>query len=473
MLGLKRGEVKLCEHEKAWDDNATDTIAVLRGIFGDIAVDIQHVGSTAIPTIVAKPIIDIAVGVKSFDDVKPLITALEKSGFYYRPHAGLYEQMLFSSGSYYDGTGDMQTHFVHVVIFGEEVWLNYINFRDYLNMDINSAKEYENLKIKLSLSTPKGANRTAYTKGKHDFVMEILERAKLFTSLQSKYNICTIEKIEKGWSDDKKYCITLKDNTKSLLRVSAIDKFEHKKRTFELMLNLLEFPIPMSNPIEFGVCENNVYILSTWINGTDAEDYLMDKSEKVQYEYGYEAGQILKKIHSIPAPKTTEKWEIRFNRKIDRNINTYLNCSLKYEKDECVLKFLEHNRYLLDNRPQTYQHGDYHIGNMMIDSYGKLIIIDFDRDDFGDPWEEFNRIVWCGQKAPAFASGMVDGYFDNSIPDEFWRLLALYIASNTLSSLPWAIPFGQGEIDTMINQQREILDWYDEMKRVVPKWYIK
>lgn len=67
-------------------------------------------------------------------------------------------------------------------------------------------------------------------------------------------------------------------------------------------------------------------------------------------------------------------------------------------------------RELLRDRPQCFQHGDYHIGNMMVDQDG-LAIIDFDRYDFGDPWEEFNRIVWCAQTAPAFACGMVDGYF--------------------------------------------------------------
>ena len=68
---------------------------------------------------------------------------------------------------------------------------------------------------------------------------------------------------------------------------------------------------------------------------------------------------------------------------------------------------------------------------------------------------------------------MVDGYFEREVPMDFWRLLALYIASNTLSSLPWAIPFGEGEIDTMKNQAREVLDWYDGMRCVVPKWYRK
>ena len=126
---------------------------------------------------------------------------------------------------------------------------------------------------------------------------------------------------------------------------------------------------------------------------------------------------------------------------------------------------------MLKNRPQVYQHGDYHIGNMMIDRGGQLHVIDFNRNDYGDPWEEFNRIVWCTQKAPLFASGMVNGYFDDNVPMEFWRLLALYISSNTLSSVYWAIPFGQDEVNTMLNQAKEVLSWYDNMRNPVPTWY--
>ena len=66
---------------------------------------------------------------------------------------------------------------------------------------------------------------------------------------------------------------------------------------------------------------------------------------------------------------------------------------------------------------------------------------------------------------------MVNGYFDDDVPMDFWRLLALYIASNTLSSVYWAIPFGQKEIDTMLNQAKEVLSWYDNMQNPVPTWY--
>ncbi len=278
--------------------------------------------------------------------------------------------------------------------------------------------------------------------------------------------------IEKGWSGDQKYCALTTDGQKFLLRISPIDHFERKKNEFERMLQVAQTEISMCRPIEFGRCDEGVYSLQTWIDGSDAEALIDSLTNEQQYSYGFDAGRILAKIHTIPAPSDAADWECRFNAKIDRKIAMYHECALKYENDAPFLNYIAENRHLLANRPQTYQHGDYHIGNMMIDRNGALHIIDFDRDDYGDPWEEFNRIVWCAQKAPYFASGMVDGYFDHHVPIEFWKLLALYICSNTLGSLPWAIPFGDGEIKIMRNQAKQILTWYDNMKNVVPSWYI-
>lgn len=277
--------------------------------------------------------------------------------------------------------------------------------------------------------------------------------------------------IEKGWSGDQKYCALTTDGQKFLLRISPIDRFERKKSEFERMLQVAQTEIPMCRPVEFGRCEEGVYSLQTWIDGSDAEALIDSLTNEQQYSYGIAAGRILAKIHTIPALSDAVDWECRFNAKIDRKIAMYKECALKYENDVPFLTYIAENRHLLANRPQTYQHGDYHIGNMMIDRNGVLHIIDFDRDDYGDPWEEFNRIVWCAQKAPHFASGMVDGYFDGNVPIEFWKLLALYICSNTLGSLPWAIPFGQVEIDVMAQQAQQILSWYDNLKSVIPSWY--
>ncbi len=277
--------------------------------------------------------------------------------------------------------------------------------------------------------------------------------------------------INKGWSGDRKFCVTDEQGHKFLLRISPMEQYARKKRQFALMQQVAALEIPMCAPMEFGICEEGVYSIQSWIDGTDAEEALKTMPEAQQYAYGMDAGRILRKIHSIPAPADQEDWEARFNRKMDRKIQMYSECPLKYENGQAFIDFIQANRHLLKGRPQTYQHGDYHVGNMMVGADGVLHIIDFDRDDFGDPWEEFNRIVWCAQAAPAFACGMADGYFEGAVPMEFWKLLALYIASNSLSSLPWAIPFGEGEVAVMRQQAQEILDWYDNMTRVVPKWY--
>ena len=174
---MKRGTVQLCEHEKEWETEAQNTIARLKEILGDVIKDIQHVGSTSVLTIKAKPIIDIALAVDSFDDILAYEKELKDAGFYYRPKSDLGEQLLFASGSFYAGTGDLQTHFIHVVRTNSMDWINYINFRDYLNRTPSVAKEYEDLKVSLVLQAPIDSGREKYLKGKHDFIVNTLRKA--------------------------------------------------------------------------------------------------------------------------------------------------------------------------------------------------------------------------------------------------------------------------------------------------------
>ena len=279
--------------------------------------------------------------------------------------------------------------------------------------------------------------------------------------------------IDKGWSPDKKYRAVTASGDTYLLRISPPERTGRVESQFQKMQTVARLGIPMCRSLEWGVCQEGPYVIQSWIEGLDAEAVIPSLPEEKQYAYGLEAGQMLRKIHSIPAPADVEPWGARFNRKIDRKLAMYASCELKYEGGEAFLRHIENARHLLSDRPQTFQHGDYHTGNMMVDKNGTLTIIDFDKWDYGDPWEEFNRIVWCAQLSPAFASGLVDGYFDGAVPEEFWQLLALYICSNALGSLPWAIPFGEAEIQVMRNQAAEILQWYDGFTTVVPSWYRK
>jgi len=281
-----------------------------------------------------------------------------------------------------------------------------------------------------------------------------------------------VELITKGWSEDKKYCVTTEQGTKYLLRVTPISRYETRKSLFAMLASVAALDIPMCVPVEFGTCDDGVYSLQSWIDGEDLEAVLPLLSETEQYVLGFKSGEIARKMHTIPAPKTQEDWASRFNRKTDMKIQKYHECGLRFEGDDYVIAYIERNRHLLENRPQCFQHGDYHVGNMMLES-GELKIIDFDRYDFGDPWEEFNRIVWSAAASPHFAAGQLRGYFGGEPPLEFFKLLAFYIASNTLSSIYWAVPFGSSDLNTMMKQAQDVLTWFDNMKNPVPTWYLK
>ena len=188
MLGLRRGTVALYPHETAWEAEAARTIARLKEILGDAATEIQHVGSTAVKTIMAKPIVDIAVVADDFGRVLALTEPLERAGFYYRP-GSLEGQLLFARGSYYDGTGDLQTHFIHVVKAGGADWYNYVRFRDYLNANPAAAKAYEALKVSLARECPVDAGRERYLAGKHDFIRRTLRDATAWALLGQKVRL--------------------------------------------------------------------------------------------------------------------------------------------------------------------------------------------------------------------------------------------------------------------------------------------
>ena len=144
-LGLKRGIVQLEPHDKQWDEIAVQTIKILKAILGDDVIDIQHIGSTAIPAIKAKPIIDIVVGVTDFDRIISYNEQLQKEGIFYRG-SDVEHQLLYVMG---DVESDTRTHHIHIVKWNGIEWKNYIHFRDYLNANENVALCYQKLKEEL------------------------------------------------------------------------------------------------------------------------------------------------------------------------------------------------------------------------------------------------------------------------------------------------------------------------------------
>lgn len=297
-----------------------------------------------------------------------------------------------------------------------------------------------------------------------------MSSGKIYNSIVKK------EPISKGWSEDKKYCVTTTDGTKYLLRISPLSQFETKKRLFSMMEQIAALEIPMCVPIEFGICEDGVYSIQSWIVGEDLQTVLPLSSKTVlpeseQYRLGLQAGKIAKKIHTIPITIPLEEWAVTFNRRIDLKIQEYKMCGINFDGDDHMLAYIEKNRHLLRDRPQCFLLSDYNVINMMYEN-GDLRIIDFERFDVGDPWDEFNCIVWSAMASPHFATGQIHGYFDGEPPVDFFKLLAVYIIILLLSlTSSWAVSSEVGRNATMKLAQ-DVLKWFDNMDNPVPTWYL-
>lgn len=174
MIGLKRGTVELYPHDPLWEEEAKKTINLLNRLLKDKAVDIRHIGSTAVLSISAKPIIDIAVGVWDVDSVLGDVGILASNNIFYRGE-DVKGQLLFVMG---DMAKDVRSHHIHVVKWQSDAWCNYLNFCDYLNYNRRKAKEYEDLKEELSKKYPD--DRQKYTSGKQQLIDEILQEAKVW-----------------------------------------------------------------------------------------------------------------------------------------------------------------------------------------------------------------------------------------------------------------------------------------------------
>lgn len=295
----------------------------------------------------------------------------------------------------------------------------------------------------------------------------------MYFDIETSKNWKSVLPVSKGWSSDKKYLITTDTNEWLLLRLSDIGQFDAKKKEYDIIKKYAELDIKMSEPIEFGVCnaERSVYMLLTWIEGQDLERILPEFSEDEQYRMGRQAGEILKKIHSIPLDENDIPNETKKAKKL-LQLSRYEESNVRIDEDETAIRYVRENIDSIWKESPVYMHGDYHPGNLIYMSDGTIGVIDFNRWEIGDPYEEFYKLESFGiENSIPYCIGQIDAYFNDDIPTQFWITLAVYVAHASLFSIKWAEKFGQEEIDGMVKRCRKAFEDYDDFKRVIPKWY--
>lgn len=177
MIGLKRGTVKLLPHNPKWAELFEEEKRLLEKTFGDKIIAIEHIGSTAIPSIPAKPIIDMNVAVESLEIARDMKEKFMELDYEHRPFVpGHTKEELKWQELYVKGPEAKRTHHAHVTVYGNDYWENDLLFRDYLRKNPTRAKQYAELKE--TLAQKHADDRGTYTKSKEQFINETLEMAK-------------------------------------------------------------------------------------------------------------------------------------------------------------------------------------------------------------------------------------------------------------------------------------------------------
>jgi len=167
-IGVESRTVRLQEPSSEWQSMFASEQRILGAELGNHVLDIQHVGSTALGRIVAKPIIDIGIAVSRYEDARICIDPMKKLGYEYRGEAGI-------SRRHYFVKGQPRTHHVHMVETDSDAWISLVAFRDYLMTHLLVEARYENLKKELAL---RYANeREKYQSAKEPFVKAIIAMA--------------------------------------------------------------------------------------------------------------------------------------------------------------------------------------------------------------------------------------------------------------------------------------------------------
>ncbi len=292
-----------------------------------------------------------------------------------------------------------------------------------------------------------------------------------FEQLCNRFKIVSIAPLLKGWSRDKKYILESSDGERYVLRLSDNDLYEKKKNQFELLKKIKFLGLNCSQPFEFGVTsDGTVYILLSYLEGKDGKTAVLDMTDEEAYRLGIEAGNCLRKLHSVDIPPQNLTWWDRYLEKMPRKIAALNACEYKLPMQDMILLYYKTHCEIMKDRPLVLCHGDYHLGNMIVNS-GKIGIIDFDKNGVSDPYDEFKPFCWNVMVSEYFETGLINGYFNNNVPEDFWRVLKFYTAESLISHLPWSVKFGQQEIKTAFEVADNQMKWYGNFEFDVPTWY--
>jgi GrpB-like predicted nucleotidyltransferase (UPF0157 family) len=169
MIGLKRGTLELSPYDPEWPVFFESEKQRIQQAVGRLVLAVEHVGSTSVVGLSAKPIIDIAIALREYEDGFQCVEPLAELGYLYKGEHGV-------AGRHYFRTNNelVKVH-IHMTALSHREWRDHLAFRDFLRSHPDASREYAALKHQLT--TTCGADREKYTGAKSEFIEDILRKA--------------------------------------------------------------------------------------------------------------------------------------------------------------------------------------------------------------------------------------------------------------------------------------------------------
>ena len=285
-------------------------------------------------------------------------------------------------------------------------------------------------------------------------------------------NWLEITPIELGRSGENKYHIIRNNGVELILRTTDISNYKrHRESAVFAQMIHDRLGLEMNVPVEVAACcgDTLAYTLYTWVEGTDADRRILNMHTPEQARYGERAGKLLRRIHSVKAPDDIMPWDEYYGDRVKEILRQFAYYRLDFRGFEKTFYFISDNMRLLKNRPQTALHGDFRSGNLVFTKSGEYGVIDFDRWCWGDPYMDF-QCIRRSCSAP-FSRGQINGYFEGSVPGDFFALMAFYTAVDAIRSVCRAYPYGKHAIDEAVKTTEKTVREYNGFEGLVPVWY--
>lgn len=293
---------------------------------------------------------------------------------------------------------------------------------------------------------------------------EIAEAYQDSINVYKKYKPDSLIPLDDGQGEQRRYLI-ISGGEKYLLVEASMDLYYRKDLQFFYLRDIAGVDIIMPKILHKN-CQKNLdgeekfFHVFSYVDGQPLGEYLKTADSASAYGMGVQAGESLKKLHSAKMDRHAMPWWHLGRWHYERYLREY-QPSPEFDK-----AFESYKSYypLLDGRQSSFVHGSVKIDSFLVCDGGKVGFGTFDEIGTGDPWFDFCFCSVMAMENADFVNGLIDGYFENNVPELFFKLLKFYTAELVFTDLRT-----KGEAELI----GRIRDFYDDFELDVPKWYGK